>query len=130
MCRIWYQPEKCRRSTIEQMGLYFKMSGNYFGIKTLQQKYDYPSQCIKNILLRGVSFNFISRGWLGSRNNSLYKSYPHLCYRDYFLTVAGVLDFWLVILNILPVPAGKGEDKQNKGTKFHTAPTEIKCQVI
>lgn len=51
-------------------------------------------------------------------------------YRGNFVTVAGVMDVWSVVLGVLLVPAGKGEQKENECSQLHTAPTKVECQVI
>lgn len=40
------------------------------------------------------------------------------------------MDVWSVILTMFPVPAGKGEQKENECSKHHTAPTKVERQVI
>lgn len=67
-------------------------------------------------------------GGVGDLN--LYEMYSYLGYRGNFVTVAGVMDIWSVVLRALPVPAGKGEQKEDERSQHHTAPTEVECQVI
>lgn len=40
------------------------------------------------------------------------------------------MDVWSVVLGLLPVPAGKGEQRKNECSQHHTAPTKVKRQVI
>ena len=51
-------------------------------------------------------------------------------YRGNFVTVAGVMDVWSVVLRVLPVPAGKGEQRENESSQHHTAPTKVERQII
>lgn len=40
------------------------------------------------------------------------------------------MDIWSVILGVFPIPAGKGEQKENYGSQHHTGPTKVERQVI
>lgn len=40
------------------------------------------------------------------------------------------MDVWSVILQALPVPAGKGEHEEDQWSHHHAAPTQVERQVI
>ena len=61
-----------------------------------------------------VQVQFVSGQLLGSRGETPYERCSYSGYRGNFVTVAGVMDVWSVVLQALPVPAGKGEHEEDQ----------------
>lgn len=51
-------------------------------------------------------------------------------YRGNFVTVAGVVDVWLVALGRPPVTAGEGEEEKDQRAQHHDAAAEVEGQVV
>lgn len=111
---------------VQQWSLYFRTSGKYFGFVTPCSR---SPSIVREVPLSGVQVQQTVAGQL-AQDMSPYVRCSYSRYRSNFVTVAGVVDVWPVIVSVFPVPAGKGEDKQNEGTQHHDAPAEVERQVI
>lgn len=105
---------------VQSEGLYFKTSGKYFGVlepgRRREEEHSVESKT-ENSSQKVSACGLSEDGFLAvEEKRVLPKRGIFSGYGGNFITVAYVKDVWSVVLRLLPVPAGKVEQKENDGS--------------